>query len=39
MGNKLQLKNAYHSQIDGKTKVVNRCLGNLLQSIVREKSK
>ena len=39
MGTKLQFSNAYYPQTDGKTVVVNQILGNLLQSIVREKPK
>ena len=39
IGTKLQFSSSYHPQIDGKTEIVNWSLGNLLQSIVREKPK
>jgi hypothetical protein len=39
MGTKLHFNNSYHPQIDGKTEVVNKSLGNLFWSIVGEKPK
>jgi hypothetical protein len=39
MGTKLHFNSSYHPQTDGKTEVVNRSLGNLLQSIVGENPK
>nr|GEX46065.1 hypothetical protein [Tanacetum cinerariifolium] len=36
MGTQIQFSSSHHPQMDGQTKVVNRSLGNLLRSLVRE---
>jgi len=36
LGKKLSFISTYHPQIDGKTEVVNKSLGNLLRSLVSE---
>jgi hypothetical protein len=36
LGTKLSFISTYHPQIDGKTEVVNKSLGNLLRSLVSE---
>ena len=38
MDTRLDYNSAYHPQIDGKTKVVNKSLGNLLRSLVGDHS-
>lgn len=39
LGTNLSFSSAYHPQIDGKTKVVNRTLGNLLRCLAKEYGK
>ena len=39
MNTQLSYSSSYHPQTDGKTKVVNRSLGNLLRSLVGENSR
>ena len=36
IGTKILFNSAYHTQIDGKTEVVNQSLGNLLRNIIGE---
>jgi hypothetical protein len=36
MGTNLSFSSTYHPRMDGKTKVVNRSLGDLLRSLVAE---
>jgi hypothetical protein len=39
LGTNLNFSSAYHPQIDGKTEVVNKILGNILRSFVNENPK
>ena len=39
LGTDLRFSSAYHPQTDGQTKAVNRSLGNLLRSLVKNKPK
>jgi hypothetical protein len=39
LGTNISFSSAYHPQTDGKTKVVNRSLGNILRSLVHENPK
>jgi hypothetical protein len=39
LGTNLSFISSYHPQTDGKTKVVNRILGNILRSLVYENPK
>ena len=36
LGTNLTMSSTYHPQLDGKTKVVNRSLGNLLRCLTKE---
>ena len=39
MGTNLRFSSVYHPQIDGKTKVINKSLGNILRSLVSDHPK